>query len=360
MTVNYAKEILVPNSGIFRTIFLYVGQGEATLMVIPNENDFEYVLIDTNNDIKNGGIDLKKMLDDLLDDGLDLFINTHPHNDHLKGIKDIHEAVGIKQIWHSGHKPGKNHEEAYKEMKDIIEDIGSENEYILFGTNDQNKVRESDKETETIKTLGDIEYIVLSPAEYVSDDIENEKAEERYKRIHEQCSVIKFSYGSKTQKHILITGDADKTAWREHITDYHKEKLPADVLSAVHHGSRTFFKENEDDDAYEEHIEKISPVHLVVSAPKQSESPHGHPHDDAMDLYKKHLDEQNIHLLGENRECVIVDIDSEGNIEVKFDQELVREYGNKPDDNSSKNSGAKAAIVITQTTRIDNKPMGQE
>jgi len=145
----------------------------------------------------------------------------------------------------------------------------------------------------------------------------------------------------------------------EHITDYHKDKLPADVLSAVHHGSRTFFKENEDDNVYKEHIEEISPSHLVVSAPKQSESPHGHPHDDAMDLYKKHLDEENIYHLGKNRECVVVDIDSDGNIEVKLDQDLVREYAHQPDDDGSNKSGAiKSVYVSSQTTRIDEKPMG--
>lgn len=359
---NYAKDILMPDTGVFRTIFLYVGQGESTLMVLPDGSEFRYVLVDTNNDIKNGGIDVNKMLTDLLDDGLDVFINTHPHNDHLKGINEIHETVGIKEIWHSGHKPGKSHEDAYQEMQSIIDDIGSENEFILFGTNDTNKVRESDKETEVIKTLGDIEYIVVSPAEYVAEDIENEKPEERYKRIHEQCSVIKFSYGSDTQRHILITGDADKTAWKEHIADYHKDKLPADVLSAVHHGSRTFFKDNEDDeDVYEKHIKEISPSHLVISAPKQSESPHDHPHDDAMDLYKKHLNKDNIYHLGKNRECVIVDIDSDGNGEVKLDQDLVREYGYKPDDDGSNSSGAKKSVFIaSQTTRIDDKPVGQK
>jgi len=363
---NRAKEIIIPNPGVFRTVFLYVGQGEAILMVVPDGQYFKYILIDTNNDVKNSGIDVEKLLNDLLDDGLDVFINTHPHNDHLKGIKKIHEAVSIKEVWHSGHKPGKEHNDAYQEMQSVINDIGQENEYILYGTNDVNTVRESDRETKIDRVLGDIEYIVLAPAYYVSDDIENEDPDERYKRIHEQCGVIKFSYGGDAQKHILITGDADKTAWEEHITNYHKEKLPSDVLSAVHHGSRTFFKENEDDeDVYEDHIEEIVPSHLVISAPKQPESPHGHPHDDAMDLYKKHLDDDSIYHLGKNRECVIVDITSDGNIEIKFDQELSKEYGFNSDDdgestnNSSNKSNIKKSIFIaSQTERIDRKPMG--
>ena len=35
------------------------------------------------------------------------------------------------------------------------------------------------------------------------------------------------------KNHVMITGDSDKTAWKEHITDYHKDNLPAKVL--VHH-----------------------------------------------------------------------------------------------------------------------------
>lgn len=359
---NYAKNILVPDTGVFRTIFLYVGQGESTLMVLPDGNEFKYVLIDTNNDIKNGGIDISKMLTDLLDDGLDVFINTHPHNDHLNGIKEIHDSVGIKEIWHSGHKPGLNHNDTFKKMQSIIDDIGSENEFILFGTNDINKVRETDKETEIIKPLGDVEYIIVSPAEYVADDIENEKPEERYKRIHEQCAVLKFSYGIDTPRHILITGDADKTAWEEYITEYHKEKLPAHILSAAHHGSRSFFMENEDDDnVYEKHIEEICPSHIIVSAPKQSESYHGHPHDDAIELYNKYVDKDSLYHLGNNRECVIIDIDNEGDIEIKLDQDLVKDYGHKPDNNGTDNGGTNESVFIaSQTTRLDEKQMGKK
>lgn len=245
-------------------------------------------------------------------------------------------------------------------MQEVIKDIGEQNEYILFGTDDSNTVRESDRETKIVKTLGGIDYVVLSPAQYVSEDIENETDDERYRRIHEQCSVIKFSYGDETQRSILIAGDADKAAWKEHITEYHKEKLPSDALGVVHHGSRTFFKENEDDeDVYEDHIQAIDPTYLIISAPKQSEGPHGHPHDDAMEIYRKYAEDDNIIHLGEKRECVIIDITAEGTIEVKTDQDLVKEYGFESEDNNSGDSGiGKSAFISAQVSRIDRKPMG--
>jgi beta-lactamase superfamily II metal-dependent hydrolase len=239
-------------------------------------------------------------------------------------------------------------------MKKVIDDIGTSNEYILFGTNDRNKIRKSNKETEVIKKIGNINFQVFSPSEYVADDIADEKQDRRYQRIHEQCAVIRFSYGSSNESHIMITGDSDKKAWESHITNYHKKNLYSNILSASHHGSRTFFKESEDDEnIYEEHYKNISPEYVVVSAPKQSESKHGHPHDDAINLYLKLIQKENILHLGKNLECAIVDINSFGELDITMDKALVEEYGFNIDKDSfsSKNVGIK-------TSQLDEKPMG--
>ncbi|MBF0121093.1 MAG: competence protein ComEC [Desulfobacterales bacterium] len=358
---NYAKEIIIPKeSGIFRTVFLYVGQGDSTLLIVPNGEHYKFVLIDTNNDKKNCGIDNIALLKDLLDESLDVFINTHPHKDHLTGIKEIYKAIGIKEIWHSGHKPGRDYDEAYQEMKEVLKSMCNENEFILFGTNDLNKIRKADKETEIIKKIGEVDFIILAPAEFVSEDIDNETPKDRNKRIHEQCSVIKFSYG-REEKKLLITGDSDKKAWKDYIS-YHNDKLPSQILKASHHGSRTFFKDNEEDnDPFEKHIEKINPSYVIISAPKQSESSHGHPHDDSLKLYQKHIDETNILHLGKNRECVIVDIDKDGKIEIKIknNKDLVEHYGFSQDKNGSnlKNT-LKTERIGLITPKIDRKPMG--
>ena len=361
-----AEKIIKPTkAGIFRTIFLYTGQGESTLLVVPNGpkvSDYIYVLVDSDRDKEPNEIDLVEMFQDLFKTSgeLEIFINTHPHNDHIGGIKDVYDEIGFKEVWHANHQPGGKHKKKYEDLKYVIDKVGKSNEYHLKGTNDINKIRKSNKtEDEIIKKLGLIDYQVLSPAEYLCEDIEEEEADARDKRIHEQCGVIKFTYG-KEAKSILITGDSDKEAWKEHITDYHKKSLPSYVLSASHHGSRTFFKTNEEDkEPYEEHIKNIKPEYLIISAPKQKDSPHGHPHDDAMDLYKKYVDEDNILHLGANLESVIVDIDSDGNIEVKTDKELVEEYGKGDDgDNDDNVNEGKNISIGTQTTRIDKKPMG--
>lgn len=49
---NKAKEIIIPNrSGVFRIVFLYVGQGDATLLVVPDGPAYQYVLVDSNHDV---------------------------------------------------------------------------------------------------------------------------------------------------------------------------------------------------------------------------------------------------------------------------------------------------------------------
>ena len=366
MTV--AEKVIKPTkAGIFRSVFLYTGQGESTLLVIPtgpNVDDYKYVLVDSDRDKDENEIDVVSLLKDLFKTKgeLEVFINTHPHDDHTGGIREIYDEVGLKEVWHSNHKPGKKHASKYEDLKYVIDKVGKKNEYHLKGTNDSNKVRTTD-DKEVIKKLGNVDFIVLSPAEYLCDEINDADADERYRRIHEQCGVIKFTYGAEA-KSIMITGDSDKKAWKEHIIDYHKDHVSAYVLSASHHGSRTFFKTSEEDeDVYEDHIEKIKPTYLIISAPRQEDSPHGHPHDDAMKLYKKHVDEDCILHLGENPESVIIDIDDKGNISVSTDKELIEEYGKgdeeDDDDGGSKNESVrKASVIGSQTTRIDQKPMG--
>ncbi len=349
---NVAKEVIIPiETGLFRVIFLYVGQGDATLLVVPNGESYQYVLIDSNNDESSGGIDILCMLKDLFEGnngGLDLYINTHPHTDHLAKIKNIYEEIGINVLWHSGHKPGGDHKKLFENLEKVIEKLGDESVYKLLGSGDCNKI---DGEA---YILGDIKYNVLAPAEYVSDDVEEEKPDVRYHRIHEQCGVIKFSYG-EAEKQILITGDADYTAWQEHITDYHKERLPSTVLSASHHGSNSFFWKNSDteSDLYNDHIDAIDPTYIVISAPNKSESKHNHPDEEAMQLYKDHVGTDNVFHLGDKRECIFVDIDINGEIDVYPNDDLVAKYGF--DGNNGGNTKKIAPAVIT---KIDKKPMG--
>jgi len=364
--MNIAEKIIKPNEAkVFRTVFLYTGQGESTIMAIPTgsaKEDYMYVLVDSDLDKGPKEIDLVALLKDLFKTSgkLSTFINTHPHKDHMGGIKSIYDNVNFDEVWHSNHKPGGEHDTAYSDFKHVLKEIGKGNEYHLLATSKENEVYNVKQDKAINKKLGLIDFQVLHPSEYLCEDIEDGTEDERNNRIHEQCGVIKFSFG-KTPKSILITGDSDKCAWEEHITKNYKKYLKSNVLSASHHGSRTFFKVNENDkDVYEDHIKEIKPDYVIVSAPKKIDSQHEHPHDDALVLYKKHIeDEDNILHLGSGPYSVILDIKDDGTLSVKTDKELIEAYGKNDDEKEQKNENTNCAQVGNRTTRIDYQPMGR-
>jgi len=308
------KDIFSPDKGIFRTIFLYVGQGESTLLIIPDGDSHRYLLVDSNYKKDDESIEDIPLIFKEIDRDDIIFVNTHPHKDHIAGVKEIKDC--ISEVWHSGHTPGKEHEDAFKELNEVIKKVGDSNVFYLRGSNDKN-ILYTDKEekSKTDRKIGDVDFQVLSPAKYVCEEIDDETPEQRAKRIHEQCGVIKFIYKDKS---ILLTGDSDKTAWKEHITDYYKDDLKSDILSASHHGSVSFFKdkEKEDDDVYLDHMNNIKPDYLIISAPKQEDSPHEHPDDEALEIYENYVSKENTYHLGEDEKSIIIDINPNGEINI--------------------------------------------
>lgn len=342
------------DSEIFlRAVFFYTGQGESTLLFCSHELDYKTVLIDINLDRKNGGIDVPLLMKELLQEkqrGLDIFVNTHPHSDHLSGLASLEKSVTIQDVWHSGHRPGKDHDDAYKELRALIEKVNNNGgeEVTLQGSREEQQI-------------GDVNYYVLSPAEYVTEDIEDCSGEERYRRIHEQCSVLRFG---KDENWIMISGDSDRDAWEKHITSYHEERLRSQVLSASHHGSRTFFRYKTEDEPYLAALESIAPEYVVVSAPKEEESPFDHPHADALELYADEVSEDNILHTGESRLSFICDVFCDGEYQITDDSgDLVEKYGLREDDpEGNDTSGTNGAKAVTSYigTRVDERPMGSE
>jgi beta-lactamase superfamily II metal-dependent hydrolase len=301
MTKNEAKTILWPaNTNILiRFIWLYVGQGASTIVLIKNGSTYKSLLVDINLDSENRGVNVPALMGDLLDgNSLDVFVNTHPHDDHLRGLVELSDKMGINEIWHSDHKPGKKYDDAYNDLKKVIEKIKKEGgrEEILIGSKDE-------------KTIGEGKYYVLSPAEYVKDDVNEENPDTRYRRIHEQCAVLKFGIN---QTWGMISGDADRDAFEKHITGYHKGRLSSIALTASHHGSRTFFRYDEKDKPYLDALNAIDPKYITILAPKPEESKHDHPHEDAVELYAAKVGKDNVHHTGQKRYCYIFDIYQDG------------------------------------------------
>ena len=95
---------------------LDVGQGDCSLFVLP---DGRNVVIDagprsnarkTVNYLKSCGV--RK---------IDLLIATHPHEDHIGGMKELLSKIPVKQIWDSGYNHGsKLQRDFYQMIKDSL------------------------------------------------------------------------------------------------------------------------------------------------------------------------------------------------------------------------------------------------
>jgi len=345
---SVARDVIWPTDAevLVRVVFLHVGQGDSTVVLAAEGETYKCMLIDTNVDGKNGGVDVPRLMEDLLDgESLRAFVNTHPHNDHLRGLSELDEKVEIKEVWHSGHKPGKAHDDSYKTLKRVIDKVKSAGgrEVVLKGSRSPLQ-------------FGEAECYVLAPAAYVTDDIEGEKPEARYQRIHEQCAVLRLG---KDDTWVMVPGDADRDAWEKHITDYHKKRLPAAVLGAAHHGSRSFFRHDEEEDPYEDALEAIGPTYVIISAPTSEESEHDHPHQDAVEIYEEHVGRDNVLHTGEKRHSFICDVFRDGSYHIFSDNgELAEEYATEEEDDRERGSAPPKAAPAIVATRVDRRPMG--
>src|SRR5712692_6553708 len=109
---HVARDTIWPNNSniLVRTVFLHVGQGSSAVVFIADGDSYLVLLVDINKDSKSGGINVPRMMKDLLDGGsLYAFVNTHPHDDHICDVKELSEAITIDRVWHSNHRPSKKH-----------------------------------------------------------------------------------------------------------------------------------------------------------------------------------------------------------------------------------------------------------
>ncbi len=348
MSDNLARKILWPDDTdiVVRVAFLYVGQGDCAILLLKDGDKHKSILVDINLDKACGGIDVPALMKDLLadEDGvLDVFANTHAHDDHLRGLNELSDVVDIQEVWHTGYKPGKDHDDAFQDLSELIKKVG--NECVLRGSRTKHQ-------------LGEAEYYVLAPADHVAEEIDEEGDDAAHRRIHEYCAVMKFGVG---EKWIMFTGDADRNAWETHITEYHESRLSSTVLSAAHHGSRTFFHYDEKDDPYIDALESIAPTYVTISAPTSEERPHGHPHAGAVEKYAVVVGDDNVLHTGEKRECFICDIYRDGELRIESDDgQLVEGYPLDGDNDKNGNARAATKSVPFVATRVDERPMGRQ
>ena len=173
---------------------------------------------------------------------IDLLVASHPHEDHIGGMKELLSKIPVKQIWDSGYNHGsKVQRDFYQMIKD---------KKIPFGRPKRGYAAK----------MGDVTLDVLAPARPLkgtSSDANNNGL------------IVLVTYGGVS---FLMMGDAQKEE-QETVSP-----LPrAAVLKAAHHGAA-----NGTDAAL---LRDVSPD-IVILSYKRGNS-YGHPHRETVAAIRK-------------------------------------------------------------------------
>jgi competence protein ComEC len=333
--MNNKKELVIK--------FLNVGQGDSTHIVLPTG---DHMLIDINLDHKNRGIDVIQYLADVLPAAgkkkrLAYNVNTHPHDDHIRGTGALGHDFDIGEMWHSGHKldceNGDNPE--YDKFLAVIEDLGD-------------KAREIDACSDPVAEIGDVKFTAFRPSSHVKLKKTDEHKREA---IHDECMVLKLEYAGFS---VMFSGDTNKGAWESIVKHYDEAQLRSNVLHASHHASRTFFKKKcEEDEAWKKHLDAISPESIVISV--GAENPHGHPHPDMLKEYEARAGKTNVYRTDQNL-TVTLTVDESGHATWEMDDEEFQKKYELPDPGDDGDAGKREAAERTSAAILSKTRLGDK
>lgn len=302
-----ALEIFIPNTG----------QGDCTFIKFPNGKN---MLVDFNKtDVDVDIIELlrakipKKKHEDIGKTcrRINYFVNTHPHEDHMRGIEALNnDEFYIDAMWESGHRlyvPAEEKED-YKNYYDFLD--------LVNKLKKRNAV-EVPRAKRIPIYIGSTGVYYFAPSSYIANS--RSRAE-----IHTQCTVLKVQYRGNS---ILLTGDSDREGWKKRIVPNYSDDreengeklenlLKSTVLHASHHGSKDFFVAlNDDEDRYTRSMDKIKPSFTVVSVGAGNNF--GHPHPIAMNIYKEKTKQKRVYTTKDNKSMYFV-FKNDGKLEYKI------------------------------------------
>ncbi|HSZ15343.1 MAG TPA: MBL fold metallo-hydrolase [Solirubrobacteraceae bacterium] len=322
----------------FEVIFVDVGQGDCTLVGLP---DGEYMLVDVYR-CPDHGIDVFKLLDDVLPDNgdgrkrLKYLVITHAHDDHITGIGDLYDRYAVEWLWVPQYEDRKQVAKNFGEYQRVLDEHPEEK--IKQPEGSRTPLGEKDADLD----LGEeITLRCFSPPGYI--EIEKTlSAEDAKQLVHENCLVLKLAFEGTS---VILTGDANLACW-ERILDYYEgraeeqtgvEVLKADILHASHHGSRTFFKDgDENSEASLEPLETIAPDAVVISVGEDNR--HGHPHADMLSAYVDQVTSEHV-LQTKDDGTLVLRVTGKGSFALAADGRYAEIYGWEEDDDTEDKHG---------------------
>lgn len=259
--------------------FLNVGDGDCTIVDFPARRvkltkkliDPRLMMVDLNH--YNEHDEYEHVIDYLKQNfenkSIFRFISTHPHKDHLKGIKSLFEERGILiwNFWDLNHnfEPKKEDEkwESYKEdWKKYLELRDRKDDEGLFVR------RYWDEQNGKIEYWNEDEITILSPSKdlYELAHKKEDGSDRDPQDVDIHCMpyvlLIQFN-GAK----IILSSDANEKCW-DYIMKNYKEKIKdIHILKAAHHGRLNGF--------HEEAVKIMNPKHIIFSMTEDTEKKYG-------------------------------------------------------------------------------------
>lgn len=229
---------IVPTGQLGMIVVDVGAEGDAQLVLSPSGKS---MLVDTgDNNERAAWPNLKKVLQDNKVTSLDVLVITHPHQDHLGNVLNVLKNFPPKLVVLSGVV---HTNQTYEEMLVFIRDHSIPALQVRTGQNlDFDQAMKVD---------------ILGPDDLSPPNINNTSI------------ILKVSYDKFSA---LITGDAEVEAERRQLTTS-ADKLPATILKAGHHGSRT--------SSSEEYLRAVGPELVIISAGVGNQ--YGHPHEEVLD-----------------------------------------------------------------------------
>lgn len=329
----------------FQTFFLDVGQGDCTLIALPNG---QYMLVDIYRCSGQGTVDAFKVLREFLSEGdsgkqkLDYLVITHAHDDHIWGIADLADEFEIGELWVPQYGTKKKLSDNYEAFERVVE-----------AQPDDQKIWQKGSRTPVAELAdGSVSVRCFSPPGYV--EVEETLDEDDARRVvHENCGVYRLTTQGVS---LLLSGDSNLPAWRR-ITGYYSEHTEGDqdlsvlasqVLHASHHGSRTFVKDQKDDTAWLDALEAIDPTEVVISV--GADNRHQHPHDDMVKVYEDQVGVEQVPQTEESGTLVLT-VTGTGTFEVAADESFAERFGWDDEEGGSKASRQSGPSGGTQRER---------
>ncbi|MCD6322913.1 MAG: hypothetical protein J7L77_07780 [Clostridiales bacterium] len=295
---------------------LNVGEGLMCLIIFPDNTTLLYDCNVTDENESKVLAYLGKQIPFRWDDEsrknlqwIDAFVNSHRDDDHYRGLSKVNDKYPVKTIWDSGQAGATTQSSDYQfymRLRRTLRKKYGESAVIVPKPSQYPLATINEAEVYCLNSFLDYsdEVRYLTFAKFLS--LVESRSIQEGKIQHTNSIVLSIKYKDRV---LLLTGDSDYLAWRDKIMPHFKdtELLKTNILVASHHGSRSFFTDENLNDTidpeespettYIEHIYEIAPSITVIPCGKYK-SAH-HPNKEALKLYKENTTNEQVYTTHE-------------------------------------------------------------